>query len=77
MDFSRKPPKALGKSNPWVAGTPRTIFGPPSNFPNTLKLQNTEKGLIVHEIAGRIEGKTILRPIKLKEAKPLLRRASP
>ena len=43
----------------------------------TLKLQNTEKGLIVHEIAGRIEGKTILRPIKLKEAKPLLRRASP
>lgn len=42
----------------------------------TLKLQNTEKGLIVHEIAGRIEGKTILRPIKLKEAKPLLRRAS-
>ena len=43
----------------------------------TLKLQNTEKGLIVHEIAGRIEGKTILRPIKLKEPKPLLRRTSP
>lgn len=42
----------------------------------TLKLKNTEEGLIVHEIAGRIEGKTILRPIKLKEAKPLLRRAS-
>ena len=43
----------------------------------TLKLQNTETGLIVHEIAGRIEGKTIPRPIKLKEAKPLLRRTSP
>ena len=41
----------------------------------TLKLQNTKDGLIVHEIAARIEGKTILRPIKLKEAKPLLRRA--
>ena len=42
----------------------------------TLKLKNTEEGLIVHEIAGRIEGKTILRPIKLKESKPLLRRSS-
>ena len=41
----------------------------------TLKLQNTKDGLIVHEIAARIEGKPILRPIKLKEAKPLLRRA--
>jgi hypothetical protein len=43
----------------------------------TLKLQNATEGLIVHEVAARIEGKTILRPIKLKEAKPLLRRASP
>ena len=42
----------------------------------TLKLKNTEEGLIVHEISARLEGKTILRPFKLNEAKPLLRRTS-
>jgi hypothetical protein len=39
-----------------------------------LKLKTADKGLIVHEISGRLEGKTILRPIKLMTANPLLRK---
>ena len=66
-------PKALGKSKIRGWRVRGTIFGPLPVQGHPQAPEHRKEGLIVHEIAERIEGKTDLRPIKLQEAKPLLR----
>lgn len=39
-----------------------------------MKFKKVEEGFILSDLSGRIYGKTILRPLKLKESKPLFRR---
>ena len=39
-----------------------------------MKMKRVEEGFILSDLSGRINGKTILRSLKLKESKPLFRR---
>ena len=39
-----------------------------------MKMKRVEEGFILSDLSGRINGKTILRLLKLKESKPLFRR---
>ena len=39
-----------------------------------MKMKKMEEGLILSDLSGRINGRTILRSLKLKEEKPLFRR---
>jgi hypothetical protein len=39
-----------------------------------MKLKKVEKGFILSSLSGRINGRTILRSLRLKEEKPLFRR---
>ena len=39
-----------------------------------MKMKKVEEGFILSDLSGRINGKTILRSLKLKESKPLFRR---
>ena len=39
-----------------------------------MKMKKVEEGFILSDLSGRINGRTILRSLKLKESKPLFRR---
>ena len=39
-----------------------------------MKMKRVEEGFILSDLSGRINGKTILRSLKLKDSKPLFRR---
>ena len=39
-----------------------------------MKMKKVEEGFILSNLSGRINGRTILRSLKLKEEKPLFRR---
>ena len=39
-----------------------------------MKMKRVEEGFILSDLSGRINGRTILRSLKLKEEKPLFRR---
>ena len=39
-----------------------------------MKMKRVEEGFILSDLSGRINGKTILRSLKLKESKPLFSR---
>ena len=42
------------------------------SFRIMLKMKTVEEGLVLADLSGRMMGKTILRSMKLKEARPLL-----
>jgi hypothetical protein len=44
-----------------------------SEFRILMKMKNVEEGFILSDLSGRINGRTILRSLTLKEEKPLFR----